>query len=413
MSRSRRHRWDKDKCPKLPAHSQAKHEILSKYIKKYLHIVCKNRRIEKFNLTLVDGFSGGGKYENGEPGSPFVMLESVDSACVEINSHRDKKVNIDPYYFFVEKDHDNYAQLAKHLTASKYADKINNAIITRNGDFNFHVKEIVDCIKKRNPKGGGGVIFFLDQDGYSAVSVEVLNYIKRNLPQSEVIINISISWLIDFINNQDNFKKKIIDMGLENHVNINEIFELSKDISDNRYIIESKLSDSLRQAVGYEYFRPFFIEPVDNHRGYWLLHLSPHFRAHNAMSEVTWSMGNNMRHYGGIGTRIFDLSYKPSDEASLELPGMSFNDAAKQEHIGGLMDDLPKLIWSQEQIIVNKLVEMTCNNTASTREMYLSSLSELRQNNEIEVRGKNMGIKRGSSIDINDVVIPKKQIMLI
>ena len=35
------------------------------------------------------------------------------------------------------------------------------------------------------------------------------------------------------------------------------------------------------------------------------------------------------------------------------------------------------------------------------------------KNNEIEVRGKNMGAKRGSGIDINDVVIPKKQIMLI
>ncbi|HEY9200716.1 MAG TPA: three-Cys-motif partner protein TcmP [Gammaproteobacteria bacterium] len=319
MRRSRKHKWNESYSPKLAEHSRVKHEILSKYISKYLNIVCQNRRIEKFNLTLIDGFAGGGRYSNGEPGSPFIMLENVDAACIEINLNRNKKVSIESQYYFIEKDPLNYTELAKNLTRSKYSKKINDSIITRKGDFNDHVVEIVECIKKNNPKNGGGVIFFLDQDGYSAVSVEVLNYIKKQLPQSEIIINISISWLVDFINNKDNFKNKIIDMGLEGYIDTSEIFRLSEDITDNRYIIESKLSDSLRRAVGYKYFRPFFIEPIDNHRGYWLLHLSSHFRAHNAMSEVTWDMGNNMRHYGGVGTRIFDLSYKPSDEGKFAV----------------------------------------------------------------------------------------------
>ncbi|HEY9200715.1 MAG TPA: hypothetical protein VIQ81_03870 [Gammaproteobacteria bacterium] len=92
---------------------------------------------------------------------------------------------------------------------------------------------------------------------------------------------------------------------------------------------------------------------------------------------------------------------------------MSFNDSAKHEHIIGLMDDLPNLIWGHDTVSVNKLIEMSCNNTASTREMYLSSLSELRNNNQILVRGKSFGIKRSNNIDVNDIVMPKKQLMLI
>lgn len=393
----------------LRDHSEAKHEILSEYIQKYLEIVCQPRSIEKFNLTLIDGFAGGGKYQNNKKGSPFVMIEAVEESMKKINENRNKHVNISPHYYFVERDKKNYDFLESSL--NDYG--INrNEVYTINNDFNNIVSRIITFIKIRNPKGGGGSIFFLDQDGYSDVSLETLKLIRRELPKAEVIININVSWLIDFIEDSDRFRSTINNMGLSNYINIDEIIELKSTVEDSRYIIEAKLSKAIQTAASFPYFRPFFIEPEDNHRGYWLLHLSPHYRAHNAMSEVIWNKGNYMRHYGGDGTRIFELSYKGRMKDLPNLFGQTFNQQSWDGHLNGLKRDIPEIIWNKSAININKLIETTCNNTAASREMYIESISRLYEDKEVIILGKSGGKKRSNNIVTSDIIIPNKQLIM-
>jgi len=60
--------WD------IEPHTQKKHEILKKYIDAWTPIMSKyNRR-----LVYIDAFAGPGIYKNGEPGSPIIVLESID-----------------------------------------------------------------------------------------------------------------------------------------------------------------------------------------------------------------------------------------------------------------------------------------------------------------------------------------------
>lgn len=113
--RSRVHQWGVGVVPTLRDHSQAKHEILSEYIQTYLSIVCQPRKVETFNLTLVDGFSGGGKYNQNKKGSPFVMIDAVCQAVIDINANREKHVQILPHYYFVELDQYNYESLTESL----------------------------------------------------------------------------------------------------------------------------------------------------------------------------------------------------------------------------------------------------------------------------------------------------------
>lgn len=42
----------------------------------------------EFKIALLDGFAGGGKYQGGEAGSPFVLLTAVDEAESFINNSR-------------------------------------------------------------------------------------------------------------------------------------------------------------------------------------------------------------------------------------------------------------------------------------------------------------------------------------
>jgi three-Cys-motif partner protein len=403
---SNKYKWSGHECPVLEAHSEAKHEILSEYIQKYLNIVCQERKIQRYNITLVDGFAGGGIYEYSKPGSPLVIIDAIAQADHDINQERSRHVKIDPSYFFIEKDKRNFDSL-KNVIHEKHPEKSN--IFLKNGDFNEYAGEIISHVKKRNPKGGGGSIFFLDQTGYTDVSVDILNLIRKELPKAEVIINISISWLIDFINDSGQFRKTISNMGIANLVNVDEITNLKENIGENRYIIESRLSVALQKAANFPYFRPFFIEPHGNHRGYWLLHLAPHYRAHNAMSEVIWEKGNYMRHYGGDGTKIFDLSYKGGIIDRPDIFGNTFNGRVREQHIRGLTRDIPGIIWNYSQTKVSDLMKLTCNNTAASEDMYKESILKLRNKGEIIIRGPSGGKKRSNIIQINDIIIPNKQ----
>lgn len=261
-------KWGKE-LPKLENHSEAKLVILSDYIQEYLRIVCQQRTIDKYNITLIDGFAGGGVYQNNKQGSPFTMMDAVNKASIDINKDRSKPVDINPYYFFIEKNKDAFESLSSSM---QNVDQTN--IKVRQGDFNHHIDNIITHIKSRNPRGGGGAIFFLDQKGYSDVGMDVLKKIRQELPKAEIIINISISWLVDFIDDTKKFKSVVLKMGLNNFIDLKKINKIKSDEIDPRYIIEAILSTAIKKATCFPYFRPFFIEPENNHRGYWLLHLS-------------------------------------------------------------------------------------------------------------------------------------------
>jgi hypothetical protein len=46
--------------PKIGAHSVAKHDVFASYIERYIDILSSNPRRRELNLTIVDGFCGGG-----------------------------------------------------------------------------------------------------------------------------------------------------------------------------------------------------------------------------------------------------------------------------------------------------------------------------------------------------------------
>lgn len=393
--------------PYLEEHSKAKLVILSDYIQEYLNIVCQQRTIDKYNITLIDGFAGGNIYQNNKQGSPFVMMDAVNKASAHINNDRSKPVDINPYYFFIEKDKDAFESLSGSM---QNTDQTNIKI--KWGNFNHYIDEVITHIKNRNPRGGGGAIFFLDQKGYSDVEMGVLRKIRQELPKAEIIINIGISWLVDFINDTKNFQNIISSMNLNKFIDLQEINKIKSEEMDSRYIIEAKLSTAIKKSACFPYFRPFFIEPENNHRGYWLLHLAPHYRAHNAMSEVIWRHGNSMRHYGGPGARIFDLSYKGGRVDTADLFGDTFNSTAKTQHFDGLSEDLPRIIRETDSVRVDELIKKTCNQTAVTRDMYLESLKQISDQQEIIIIGKSGGAKRGGKIGMSDIVLPNKQLYI-
>ena len=72
----------------LEKHSKRKHKILGEYFRRYLLERCKNPISRRFRLAVVDGFAGGGRYEDGSPGSPAIFAETLLSTVAGINLER-------------------------------------------------------------------------------------------------------------------------------------------------------------------------------------------------------------------------------------------------------------------------------------------------------------------------------------
>jgi three-Cys-motif partner protein len=122
-----------------------------------LKIVCQSRKIPQYNITLVDGFAGGGVYQSNKPGSPLVMIDAVREANFEINKDRSKRIKIKPDYFFIEEDRKNYESLENTFNKKELGGKCINV---RHGDFNLFLPEILSHIKKGILKAEEVLFFF-------------------------------------------------------------------------------------------------------------------------------------------------------------------------------------------------------------------------------------------------------------
>lgn len=128
--------WQAGKLPKLEAHSRAKLNVLRSYVTDYICILCADSfGRDSFRITLVDGFAGGGAYDEAEFGSPFVLLEAVAAAEAKINANRQKPLQIDCHYYFVDKNTDALDCLRAQLEASPFKQCIGQTIFLMPGSF--------------------------------------------------------------------------------------------------------------------------------------------------------------------------------------------------------------------------------------------------------------------------------------
>src|SRR5690606_34979338 len=74
---------------------EVKHGLLRNYLIQYFLTLVSLPQQEKIQLTIVDGFCGGGLYINEDgrevPGSPLVILDAIKEAAVLVNVRQDRR----------------------------------------------------------------------------------------------------------------------------------------------------------------------------------------------------------------------------------------------------------------------------------------------------------------------------------
>lgn len=419
--------WKDGSPAVLGPHSLAKHTILREYVEEYIRILTSNHRIPEFKLLLVDGFAGGGEYvvkgqgDKIHPGSPFVLIDAVNAAEVRINASREKKITLDAQFIFVEKKRDNHRYLQNALEKRFGQSMHDGRIRLIHGRFEDHVDSIIHQINGssgRKPRP----IFVLDQYGYSAIPVDMIQRIMSAVPTSEVFLTLAVDSLTAYASTPGNAlvqaqRSLHLDPSLSGFLDgrreIEELHQVSEhDRNAVMLAIQRLLHDVFAKQSGARCYTPFFITSSESHRSYWFLHLANKARANDAVKELHWKISNHFKHYGHAGTNMLMLGFDPSRQLQLSF---DFGDSARVRTIKALTEELPQLIRDRypNGVSMSDLYADICNETPASMQMLRIPVDDLCKAGEIQKEGAK-GEERRVTTDIrdDDVIRYAKQMRL-
>lgn len=405
--------------PEILRHSQVKHNLLRDYLVDYFLTLVTAPGQERVQLTIVDGFCGGGLYREKSgcevPGSPLVILQAVKEAQarVMLQMQRHKPIDFDVKLICIDIDPSAIAHLRYVLEGHGYGEKLRSSTIeTLTGDFYELSEPVINEVDRRSPRAGRA-IFILDQYGYDKVPLATINTIFKRFKGAEVILNFNVDSLINFLNpkNLSDFERKT---GIKGAVSADLLGKETRP-PNYRRTVQSNLHQRIIQGSGAKYFTPFFIRPERGHGDYWLLHLSQHAKARDVMANTHWKHNNHFAHHGGAGFEMFSTGYAAKiDDEDKAQRGFLFDDMAERMSTETMLEQIPRyLTETKEGISFESFFAQRINSTPATKSMIEKTVLQLVHANEIVVADERGKIRSPRvSIKPSDIIKPYPQKIL-
>jgi three-Cys-motif partner protein len=387
--------------PPLQAHSAAKLKLIEYYLARYFETVVPDPRSDRLQISLVDGFCGGGAFLGSDgyikPGSSLVMLKAIELSERHLNKRRIKKLKIDARYYFVDRSADAISYLKQEITKNGYGAQIGTSIHLINGKFEDHYTAIVsDVLAKAR---AGRSIFLLDQFGYKDVPMPVCRQIFEALPRSEIILTFAIDWLIDYISTNASFLKAVAPVELS-EPDIKKYLE-TKGVRGHRYIVQRLVIKRLQIGTGAPYFTPFFIRSPEADRDLWLIHLSKHPTARNVMTSSHWAIQNASIHQGEAGLNM--LGFDPHWQDTLPFD-FEFDQNAAVKITEALQNDIPykiELLDTYGPITFDAFQRAIANDTAARIDQIEGAVMRLHGEKVLDVLTPSGQLKRPDAKLVN------------
>ena len=420
-----KYEWD-DGPATLGPHSIAKHTILREYIEQYIHILTRGGTIPNLRLTLIDGFAGGGEYvvEGQGPtihdGSPLVLIGAVQTAIARLNAperHRNKPVEVDANFIFVEKNKSTCAYLKDALERRHL---LNEKVRIEPRAFEEVVDGIIDKLRRasgRKPRP----IFVLDQYGYTAIPVDMISKIMTSLPTAEIFLTLAVDNIAAHASTAQQalyqLRKSLhIDPKFEDFFagrkSMDEAGALSEEERGRLMLyIQRLLHDAFAKRAGARCYTPFFITSRASNRSYWFLHLAHDSKANDVVKSLHWKVSNHFKHYGGEGTGMLMLGFDPAINAQ-QLP-FDFGDSARDRTVKALVAELPAIIQKKYHsgVTLKDLYDGLCNEIPASKEILGDAVNLLCVEDElVKAGGKGEDRENATKVKDSDVIrMPKNQ----
>lgn len=387
--------------PQIGAHSLAKHEIFERYIGIYIDKLTHTPSQEALNLTIVDGFCGGGQYRYGDQlvdGSPLRLLAAVDAAENALALARSKgfKINVDFYFVDEKKAHLDF--LNDLLIQRGYGNRIGHDIHLRHETFEAAFPTIKARIKAKGRANRS--LFFLDQYGWSDVRLQTIREILHDLRSPEILLTFAVDALIQYLTEDEALAKALIGIDITRE-DVRDLMAM-RDETGWRYLMQNGIYSRVCERTQARFYTPFFIRSTEANRSYWLLHFSNHRQARDEMGKLHWAIQNSFSHYGGAGLNA--LGFDPGKDLRQLPMDFTFDDDARRRSEDTVMDQLPRLLRQAgtngtEPPTVEALFAANCNDTPVTSDIVKAQLLRLRDEKEIIIVGAD-GKERPKAVNI-------------
>ena len=255
----------------IQPHTQAKHEILRRYLVSWYPILGKYHK----SLVYIDGFCGPGKYLGGEPGSPIVAIE-------EALKHKQRLSDVNINFLFVDEREDRIEQLQQEI--DKYSLPENYKTFSVLSEFERELRTLLDKIDSSN-KNLPPTFAFIDPFGFKGLPFDLVERLLE-IPKSEVFINIMADAINRFIAHPDEkTRQHIIDLfGTKEVLDIAE--KSTQRIKDLRLLYQEQLESNSR-FVRYFEMRDCYGKTI-----YYLFFASNHRMGHKKIKEAFWKVDN-------------------------------------------------------------------------------------------------------------------------
>lgn len=409
------------KPPPIDPHSQVKHQIVQRYLERYVQVLMSNYVIDKLTLSIIDGFAGGGEYssDNGSEfyeGSPLIALRTIQEQEALLNVGRIKQRRIDAKYYFVEKLKPNFDYLRYLLEARLPPERIGKDVLLFKNAFQNVADNLIRDIRQR--AGGERAIFLLDQYSYDQVPTSLLKKIFTEVKGAEVILTFNVDSLITFLSDSKISRQKLDEMGLSQYINWDTLQALKNQGSKVwKAVIQRNLARGLVESSGARHYTIFYITPLGSSPWtYWLVHLSNNYKARDVMMELHWQMANHFSHY--LEPDLYGLGYQASSDPNATRQfdfdlgeAHHFDAVASQRTNNGLTQKLiPAIYDSGESRPFGQWLEAIGSSTPATAEMIRLALDPGIRSGDIIARSKDGAMRKGGgSLKPTDILSPSSQ----
>jgi three-Cys-motif partner protein len=255
---------------KIEPHTEAKHEILRRYLEAWLPIMSKYHA----RIVYLDGFAGPGVYLGGEDGSPVIALETAVKHVLQANF---KEI----VFFFIERDKRRAEKLEKVL-AERFPNLSNK--------MKYHVigaafAPTFELVLNKMDEGGAMLaptFAFLDPFGFSGLPMKLIGRMMK-CEKCEVLV----TFMVGFIN-------RFMIEGRE--ATLNELFatdewkkanELEKPEDRIKFLV-NLYEKQLKCEGGAQYVRSFAMTNKHNQISYYLVFGTKHPKGLEVMKDAMW-----------------------------------------------------------------------------------------------------------------------------
>ena len=174
--------------PPIQPHTQAKHHILRYYLDEWFPILGHVYR----SLRYIDGFSGPGEYQGGEPGSPLVALRAVREHK-HFNGFAQAGKSIE--FLFVDKDSEFCRRLLTKIRSSRWPRAFR--IDVRQREFEDAMSELIEDVNAGR-KWMLPTLIFVDPFGPAGFPMDLMAKLA-SFKRVEVLVNLNYSRFVQWI----------------------------------------------------------------------------------------------------------------------------------------------------------------------------------------------------------------------